>query len=320
MSVKSDSNSTAKVQLVEVDENATGQRVDNFLLSRLKGVPKSRIYRIIRKGEVRVNGKRVKPEYKLQTEDSVRIPPLRLSQQKAQEPSAQLAELLRKAVLYSDDDILVLNKPAGLAVHRGSGITISVIDALHSLYPGEYLELVHRLDKGTSGCLLLARNARTLKILQDAFRERETRKEYHALVHGLWPEELTQVSAGLQRAPEKYGERKVYVSQSGKAASTHFHCLAHYQAYSLLKALPVTGRTHQIRVHAAFAGYPLCGDEKYSGPEQRQSLRVLGIKRLCLHAATLSFKHPADGRALTFTAPYDDSFAAAVQTLSMLNA
>jgi 23S rRNA pseudouridine955/2504/2580 synthase len=318
--VKSDTNKAEKVQLVEVDGNAHGQRVDNFLLSRLKGVPKSRIYRIIRKGEVRVNGKRVKPEYKLQTEDSVRIPPLRLSQHKAPEPSAQLSELLRKAVMFSDQDILVLNKPAGLAVHRGSGIQISVIDALHSLYPGEYLELVHRLDKGTSGCLLLARNARSLKILQDAFRERDTRKEYHALVHGQWPDDLRQVSAGLQRAPEKHGERKVYVSESGKDAATRFHCLAHYANHSLLQVMPVTGRTHQIRVHAAFAGYPLCGDEKYSSTEQRQSLKRLGITRLCLHAAKLSLKHPGDDRALQFEAPYDASFMAAIQILGSLKA
>jgi len=308
--------SPTKVQQLEVDDNGQGQRIDNFLKSRLKGVPKSLIYRIIRKGEVRVNGKRIKPDYKLKVADSIRVPPLRLSQEKPLEPGESLLAVLQKAVLFEDEDILVINKPSGLAVHRGSGVSISVIDALRSLYAGQYLELVHRLDKGTSGCLLLARNARALKFLQDDFRERATEKDYHALIHGLWPEPLHLVSAGLQRSAEKHGQRKVFISQDGKQALTRFSVLEHYHSHSLVLAQPQTGRTHQIRVHAGFAGFPLCGDEKYSSREQMKSLKVLVIKRLCLHAAALCFRHPRNAQAMQMRAPYDASFSAAIQALA----
>ena len=306
-----------KVQLVTLDENAAGQRVDNYLLSRLKGVPKSRVYRIIRKGEVRVNGKRVKPEYKLCEGDSLRVPPLRFRQAEAlPEITPQLRELLKKSILFQDEDILLINKPAGLAVHRGSSVTINLIDALRSIYPQEYLELVHRLDKGTSGCILLARNARSLKKLQNDFRSRTTQKRYHALVHGRWPESLRQVSAGLQRHDNKQNEVKVSVSKAGKEALTHFRVLETYRNFSLICAEPVTGRTHQIRVHAGFAGYPICGDEKYSSTEQRKALSAIGVKRLCLHAAELSFRHPGSDELLAFNADYDENFVNAIDRLS----
>ena len=304
------------VRKLEVDENSAGQRLDNFLMSRLKGVPKSRIYRIIRKGEVRANGKRVKPDYKLQLADIIRIPPVRVSTPEIRIPTPELRKLIQDSIIYLDESLLVINKPTGLSVHAGTGVKISLIDVMRDIYKDEYIELVHRIDKGTSGCLLLARNSSALKKLQAGFKTRVIKKSYHALVHGRWPQQLEEINVALQRSAEAGGERTVSVSEQGQKSLTHFSLIKQFKQHSLVLAQPKTGRTHQIRVHAQFAGYPLCGDEKYSNLEQRKQLSKLGISRLCLHAHILEFTHPKSGKPIKASAPYDDKFNLALKTLS----
>ncbi len=308
----------SRVQKLEIDANSLGQRLDNFLISRLKGVPKTRIYRIIRKGEVRVNGKRIKPDYKLALNDIVRVPPIRVSNSEPRIPTRDLTQLISDSIIFQDESLLVVNKPSGISVHAGTGVKISLIEVLRHIYEGEYLELIHRIDKGTSGCILIARNSSILKYLQSDFKARTIKKDYHALVHGLWPEGFNVVSANLQRAPEAGGERKVYVDEEGQNAQTTFKLLQHYRQHSLILAQPRTGRTHQIRVHAQFAGFPLCGDEKYSKPEQRKQLCKMGISRLCLHANSLEFKHPISKVLIKVSAPYDEKFKMALKTLSVI--
>lgn len=310
--------SVPSVRKLEVDENSVGQRLDNFLMSRLKGVPKTRIYRIIRKGEVRANGKRVKPEYKLQLADIIRIPPIRVSTAEIRRPSPDLRKLIQDSSLYEDESLLVINKPSGLSVHAGTGVKISLIDVLRDIYKGEYIELAHRIDKGTSGCLLLARNSKALKQLQADFKARTVIKNYHALVHGRWPKHLEEINVALHKSAEAGGERSVSVSEQGQQALTLFSLLKHFKQHSLVLAKPKTGRTHQIRVHSQFAGYPLCGDEKYSSSEQRKQLSKLGVTRLCLHANSIEFTHPESGQPIKVTAPYDDKFNFALKTLSSI--
>jgi 23S rRNA pseudouridine955/2504/2580 synthase len=306
------------VTFQEVGEHQAGQRLDNFLLARLKGVPKSRIYRIIRKGEVRVNKKREKPDYKLCTGDLVRIPPVRMAEPGKQIPPTEaLATLLEDSILYSDEDILIINKPTGLPVHGGTGVKTGLIEALRHMYPAlDGLELVHRLDKGTSGCLLLAKNGRTLKALSAAFKAGEVTKTYHALVEGAWPADIQEVSAALKRQEPQGGERFVAVSKEGKSAMTRFQVLASYPSATLLQANPVTGRTHQIRVHAQLTGHPIIGDEKYEENAARKHFADIGVHRLCLHAAELSLVHPGTGKPLTVTAAYDEQFDSAVRLLA----
>ena len=306
------------VAMLEVAEHQDEQRLDNFLLGRLKGVPKTLIYRIIRKGEVRVNGKRAKPDTRLCTGDKVRIPPVRMAEAgQPQAPGKQLAERLSDSILLQDEHLLVLNKPAGLAVHAGTGTKLGVIEALRQLYP-EWpgLELVHRLDKGTSGCLLLAKTGKARRALMEGFREHTVRKTYHAIVTGHWPAKIKRVDAALLRQPERGGQRRVEVDAEGKAAATEFSVLRKLPQATLVEARPLTGRTHQIRVHAAFVGCPLLGDDKYSTQEKTALQQKAGSTRMFLHAAKLQFAHPLDGRTLTVEAPYDAQFAQALSRLA----
>lgn len=305
------------VTFQEVDEDQTGQRLDNFLLARLKGVPKSRIYRIIRKGEVRVNKKRVKPEYKLQAGDRVRIPPVRLPESRDPVvPSAGLQRLLENAVLYQNDALVVINKPAGLPVHGGTGVKIGLIEALRAMYPDlTGLELVHRLDKGTSGCLLLAKNARVLKQLSAQFKKGAVSKTYHAIVEGRWPAGIHEIDENLKRQEAQGGERRVTVSREGKSARTLFAILQAFDQATLVEAKPVTGRTHQIRVHAMHAGHPVIGDEKYASEASQKRFAQMGIRRLCLHAVSLALDDPASGTRITVEAPYDERFREALTVL-----
>lgn len=308
------------VQWLTIESGQAGQRIDNFLISLLKGLPKSRIYRIIRKGEIRVNKKRVKPEYRLQSGDLLRIPPVRLAErEELPTPSTGLARLLRDALLYADEDLMVLNKPAGLAVHGGTGVELGLIEALRQIHEAPGLELAHRLDKGTSGCLLIARHAASLRYLGDAFRERRVSKVYHALVSGRWPAHLTEVSLPLERLPERNGERMVAVSASGREALTQFRIMETLGDHTLVEARPETGRTHQIRVHAAHSGHPICGDDKYQTPEQLDRERSRGIRRLCLHAAELSLTLPS-GRLHHFMAAHDAGFEAVLNGLRQAQA
>lgn len=298
-----------QVRLVTIDEDNVGQRIDNFLLSKLKGVPKSMIYRIVRKGEVRVNKKRIKPEYKLAEGDQVRIPPVRVSEENYRTaPSANLERVsrLEDRILFEDKHILVLNKPAGIAVHGGSGVDYGVIEALRSLRAQQkFLELVHRLDKDTSGVLLVAKKRSALKHLHDQLRHKQMQKDYQALVRGEWQKHDKVVKAPLLKLTLKSGERIVRVNTEGKASETRFKILQRYDGATLVQASPVTGRTHQIRVHCQYAGHPIACDEKYSEQKFDDSMRALGLNRLFLHAAQLKFTHPDTETEMTVQAPLD---------------
>jgi 23S rRNA pseudouridine955/2504/2580 synthase len=306
------------VQLLEVGEHNAEQRLDNFLVTRLKGVPKTLIYRIIRKGEVRINGKRAKPEQKLEVGDRVRVPPMRLPTIKDPgKPGAQLQALLRDAILFEDEQMLVLNKPAGLPVHGGTGVKLGLIEALRSMYPElPGLELVHRLDKGTSGCILLAKTGRARRSLTEAFRSHAVLKIYHALVAGAWPKQVKIVDASLQRQAERGGERRVEIDEDGKEARTDFRILQGLAGATLVEARPLTGRTHQIRVHAALIGCPLIGDDKYNDERSNALFAKRGVKRLCLHAAEVRFPHPLSGEVMQVKADYDAAFTQALQALA----
>ncbi|WP_110687480.1 RluA family pseudouridine synthase [Salinicola aestuarinus] len=289
-----------EVQFIEVSESQQGQRIDNFLRTRLKGAPKTLIYRIVRKGEVRVNKKRIKADYRVQAGDVVRVPPLRLTPESAvKEASESLRNLLAGSVLVEGPDWLVINKPSGLAVHGGSGVKIGLIEALRQVREDlDFLELVHRLDRDTSGCLLLAKNRESLLSLNNAMRERRMEKGYLALVEGRWPARRDYVSARLERYEAGNGERRVRVDDKGKVSRTRFGVRETFPKVTLVEAEPVTGRTHQIRVHAAHAGHTLLGDDKYGSPESFRLARSLGLDRLFLHAATLAFPDPKSGRTV----------------------
>lgn len=291
-----------QVSFVPVDADQAGQRLDNFLMSRLKGVPKSRIYNIIRKGEVRVNKARSKPEYKLEAGDLVRVPPVRMSDEKTQaKASNQMQQLLNASILFEDDGLIVINKPPGLAVHGGSGINLGLIETLRQMRPdARYLELVHRLDRDTSGCIMVAKKRSYLRFLQAALREKsqqevlkgDVQKVYQALVVGQWPVSRRHVDVPLLKMELNKDERIVKVHPEGKSSLTEFAVLTRYQGFSLIEAKPVTGRTHQIRVHAQYAGHCLVGDEKYGKDDINLEMRGLGLKRLFLHASKLAFYLP----------------------------
>lgn len=286
---------TQKVNHIEIDENNRLQRIDNFLLALLKGAPKSLIYRIIRKGEVRVNKKRIKADYKLQMGDCVRVPPVRLDVPGEQaKASESLLSLLESSIVYEDDAILAINKPSGLAVHGGSGVRLGMIEALRqSRVQGAFLELVHRLDRDTSGLVLVAKKRGALVALQKMLANKQgIQKQYLALVHGHWSTSLNQVDASLTRTLRASGERMVVVDPLGKASMTKFECLSKGSHYSLIRAEPVTGRTHQIRVHSQFSGHVIAGDDKYANQADHAIDAKYGIKRLFLHARSLSFVHP----------------------------
>lgn len=296
------------VRFHEVDDDLAGQRIDNFLLTYLKGVPKSLVYRIVRKGEVRVNKGRVKPEYKLQAGDVVRIPPVNLDAQKAPpKPSHQLAEQLSQAVVFENDGLLVVNKPSGLAVHGGSGVSLGLIETLRQIRPNErFLELVHRLDRDTSGCVMVAKSRRYLRFLQDELRARRVDKSYLALVHGQWSKRRKSVDIPLLRAELPNGERVVRAVAEGtdgaKASLTHYRIQKVFDDCSLVAAKPVTGRTHQIRVHCLHAGHVILGDPKYAARELLQAFKPFKLNRLFLHAHQLKLRLP-DGEKLAIEAP-----------------
>ncbi|WP_019864289.1 23S rRNA pseudouridine(955/2504/2580) synthase RluC [Methylovulum miyakonense] len=298
--------SSPKVQLVEITEEQCDQRLDNFLITFLKGVPKSHIYRIVRKGEVRVNKGRVDVKYRLETGDIVRVPPVRVAE-KAPElfVGHHLQDALEQGVLFEDEAFMVINKPAGYAVHGGSGVNSGIIEGLRSIRPNApFLELVHRLDKDTSGCLLVAKKRSALKKLHTLFREDQVQKTYIALLAGRWERKKLVVNAPLQKNLTQGGERMVFVSKAGKEAETLFRRIKLFADSTLVEAAPKTGRTHQIRVHAATSlGHPIVGDERYGQDETNKTFRSRGFKRMFLHAATLQFQHPVSGALLTVSAP-----------------
>ena len=304
------------VQWLDISTEQAGQRIDNFLLRFLKGVPKSHIYRLLRKGEVRVNKGRIKPEYRLKSGDQVRIPPVRVAESKPASPSGQSVQKLADAVLYEDERLLVLNKPAGMAVHGGSGLSYGVIEALRVLRPqAPYLELVHRLDRDTSGCLLIAKRRSELRMLHELLRKGEVDKRYLLLVQGDWSQGPYRVNAALKKNLLRGGERMVRVDEDGKTALTHFHFLDSYAGASLMEAELKTGRTHQIRVHATYTGHPLAGDDKYGDTDFNRRMRRLGLKRLFLHAHTVAFEDIERHRNIHVSAPLSADLRKLIQQL-----
>lgn len=294
------------VTYLTLDEDAVGQRLDNFLFRHCKGVPKSHVYRILRSGEVRVNKGRVDATYRLQAGDVLRLPPLRLAQRPVAEITAAAKVRVDLPVLYEDDALLVINKPEGVAVHGGSGVSFGVIEALREQRPqAKFLELAHRLDRETSGILLVGKKRSALTALHDMFREhgKGADKRYLVLVKGRWMNGVQQVKLPLHKYLLENGERRVRVDASGKPAHTVFRLLARWPGCSLLEAQLKTGRTHQIRVHLAHLGFPILGDEKYGDFALNKQLAAQGLKRMGLHAWRMAFKHPLNGEPLECSAP-----------------
>ncbi|GMR17235.1 MAG: 23S rRNA pseudouridine(955/2504/2580) synthase RluC [Gammaproteobacteria bacterium] len=290
------------VRKLRIDAEAAGQRIDNFLRRELPGVPKGRLYRILRRGEVRVNGGRVRAEYKLKAGDEVRVPPARISVGAAPAPQAAAARIAA-CILYEDKKLLVIDKPAGTAVHGGSGISHGVIELLRAARPElRDLSLVHRLDRETSGCLVLAKRRSALRELHQEFREGRVEKNYLALVVGDWQLGEHLVDAPLLVRHRQNGERHVVVSSAGKAAQTRMRLSRTFGKFSLLQCQPLSGRTHQIRVHALSAGYPVAGDERYGDAATNRRLRKAGLQRLFLHAQSIAFPDQ-HGNELHFTSP-----------------
>lgn len=294
-----------KVLQIEITEENHDQRLDNFLITLLKGVPKSRIYRIIRKGEVRVNKGRVEVNHRLKTGDIVRIPPVRIAERSEEVfVPTNLKDALQHSILYEDDGFLIVNKPAGFAVHGGSGVSSGIIEGLRLLRPeAKFLELVHRLDKDTSGCLVIAKKRSALRAFHAIFRDNQVKKTYIALLSGQWKKKKLVVNAPLLKNIAKGGERMVMVSSAGKEAETVFTCLTAFAESTLVEAAPKTGRTHQIRVHALHLGHPIVGDERYGRDDVNLAFKQKGYKRMFLHAQTLAFSHPLTGVAMKITAP-----------------
>ena len=293
------------VRKVRIDADAAGQRVDNFLHRELPGVPRARVYRLLRRGEVRVNGGRVRADYRLEAGDEVRIPPVRLRAEGAA-PSPDRAAAILDHVLFEDKRLLVIDKPTGVAVHGGSGISHGVIELLRAARPDlKDLSLVHRLDRETSGCLVIAKKRSALRALHEKFREGVVEKNYLALVLGDWQLGEQLIDKPLLVTNRKGGERHVVVSPEGKTAQTRVRLSRTYREYSLVQCSPLTGRTHQIRVHLQSVGFPIAGDERYGDADANRRLKALGLPRLFLHAQSISFPDE-HGNEQHFTAPLSD--------------
>jgi len=305
------------VSYVEAGSGDAEQRIDNFLLRTLKDAPRSLVYRILRKGEVRVNGRRVRPDYRLVEGDRIRLPPFRAPAQRTSAPSRSLRDFVAHAIVSEDRDLIVINKPAGVAVHGGSGMSAGVIEALRASRPdlGE-LELVHRLDRETSGVLLIAKRRAVLRELHRLLREREVDKRYLALVVGRWPRGARTVDLPLKTNLKRGGERVVRVHAEGRAAVTTFTPLRHFGKLATLLDISIgTGRTHQIRVHAAHAGHAIAGDEKYGDRDADLKLRAFGLTRMFLHAHSLEFVRPGTTARVRFEAPLPDELQQVVDRL-----
>jgi 23S rRNA pseudouridine955/2504/2580 synthase len=294
------------VRRLKIGEDQEDQRLDNYLMTRLKGVPKSRIYKMVRGGEVRINGGRVEVGYRLKKGDEVRIPPVRVAAPTIA-PVTRLpagAARLVPRILYRDDALIALNKPPGMAVHGGSGISRGVIEQLRLELPEcRMLELVHRLDRETSGVLLIALKRRALTGMHAAMRDGKVEKRYLTLVAGRWPNPLQHVKLPLHKRVTEEGEKRVTVRDEGQTAHTIFRCLQSFADFTLLEAELKTGRTHQIRVHTSHLGFPIAGDDKYGDFALNKTLASQGLKRMFLHAASLSFIHPISGERLQIEAP-----------------
>ncbi|MCF6776633.1 RluA family pseudouridine synthase [Thiotrichales bacterium 19X7-9] len=306
------------INYIEVDERQ-GQRIDNFLLSYFHyKAPKSLIYRLIRKGVIRVNKKRITPSYKLQLGDIVKIPNIEINQTEKQPISIEKAEFLEHCILFEDEYLIVLNKPYGLAVHGGSGIDAALIERLRVIRPNEKrLELVHRLDKATSGCIIIAKKHHILTYFHELLITKKMKKIYHALVHGQWPKKLNKIDLALYKYKRPSGEHAVKVSPEGKPSLTTVNIIKSFNnTATLVETRPLTGRTHQLRVHLAHNKHPIIGDEKYGDHHKDKYFYQNNHKRLFLHAYELRFIHPVSEKPMTIQAPYDDAFIACLEDLS----
>jgi len=311
-----ESTGATSVRHVRVSADDAGQRLDKFLKTSLPGVPHSRLQRLVRKGEVRVNGKRARPELRLQADDDVRLPPVR--EQQADAPRRvpkPLVEAIEAAVIFEDPRLLVVAKPAGIAVHGGSGVSFGVIEALRAARPQETLELVHRLDRDTSGCLLVARKPATLRELHALLREGRFEKRYLALVAGRWELGRKRIDVPLRTDLRVGGERTVRAHASGKESVSAFAPVQIGKRASLVEVTIHTGRTHQIRVHAAHAGHPVAGDEKYGNAEFNAQMRALGLTRMFLHAHSVGFAWPRGGEPFSASAPLPDELRSVLDRL-----
>ena len=302
-----DAPATPQVKWLDVDEESAGQRLDNFLIRHLKGVPKTHVYRIIRSGEVRVNKGRASADTRVEAGDKVRLPPVRVSD-KAAEKLEHPAPAREFPVLLEDEHLIAVDKPAGVAVHGGSGVSFGVIEQLRQARPGaKFLELVHRLDRETSGILLVAKKRSALTNLQDQFRERETGKTYLALVNGAWPASRKVIDQPLHKYLQGDGERRVKVvakdDPDGMRSITLVKISQRLETFTLLEVTIKTGRTHQIRVHLASQGHPIAGDDKYGDFDLNRALQKQGLKRMFLHAWRLQFNHPASGERIELMSP-----------------
>ncbi len=313
----SDATDAPAVRFLTVAEEFSGQRLDNFLITALKGAPRTLVYRIVRTGEVRVNKGRVKPDYRIQPGDVIRVPPLRVSEEKpAARPTTTLQKLLAGRIVHDDDNLLVVNKPAGLAVHGGSGISIGLIEALRALRPEQAasLELVHRLDRDTSGLIMVTGHRPLLRALHGQLRDGDMDKRYVALLTGRLGGSQHRVDAPLLKVERPTGEAVVRVSRDGKTAITIFTVLERFKDATLVEAHLLTGRTHQIRVHAQHLGHPLVGDDKYGRDADNARFKALGLSRLFLHARALRLTLPS-GKKLALEAPLDADFEAGLEIL-----
>lgn len=306
------------VRLVSVTADEAGQRIDNFLARYLKGVPKSHIYRILRRGEVRVNGGRIRAQYKVSAGDTVRVPPVRVAETSSAALPTRPGMDLEKQVLFENRNCLILNKPSGLAVHGGSGLSFGVIEALRAARPqAPYLELAHRLDRETSGCLLIAKRRSFLRAFHELLRRGGVEKRYLALLAGGWEGAARRVTAALCKNQVRGGERVVKVDAAGKPAVSIFMPVTRYVDATLAEVDLQTGRTHQIRVHAAHIGHPLAGDTKYGDAEFNRRMRELGLRRLLLHAHLLQFPDPSTADVISVSAPLDDGLKAVLDRLEL---
>lgn len=307
------------VQYITIDEGADQQRIDNYLIKICKGVPKSRLYRALRGGEVRVNKGRVGADYRLKEGDVIRVPPLRQSERSPKVDITQVSRRLQdleQEIIFEDQDLLVLNKPSGVAVHGGSGVALGIIETLRLLRPhSKMLELVHRLDRDTSGCLLVCKKSSINKKIQEQFKAKSIKKTYLMIVHGVCDFERRTVDLPLLRDVLSSGERLVKVNRLGKESKTEFRVIKRFKEATLLEARPLTGRTHQLRVHAQSLGHPIVGDSKYGDRERDKALKGALKQRLYLHAASLSFKDPRTDEILTFCATLEPNFAKQLLTL-----
>lgn len=280
-----------KVKNIKIDLESKGMRLDNYLISLLKGIPKSKIYSIIRKGEVRLNSKRIKPRHKIQEGDIVRIPPLKIIENETVKPSSNIVEIIKEKIIFEDKSILVINKPVGIASHGGSGISLGLIEIVRQIIPSyENVQLVHRLDKDTSGCIVLTKKKSVLREMHNELRNHSVEKKYVAITKGHWQQNSIDVNLNLLKLKNKSGEQKVKVSDEGKESITKFKVIKQNQNFSQINCTLLTGKTHQIRVHCQHLEHPIMGDRKYGDKDFNKLAKKIGITRMMLHASSINFK------------------------------